>query len=140
MTNGSVVGATVTSGGSGYVTTLAVRIVGGGGSNATALAQISGEVVTNVAITDAGIGYTNAPMVEIAPPPVAAVSPTVLPVMRLDSVGGLPSLSYQIQFTPDLGGAWANWPGGVFTPTGGTISQYLFISNGIGFFRLQSVP
>src|ERR1017187_1710338 len=55
--NGFVVGATVTSGGSGYVTSPAVNIVGGGGTNATAVAQISGGVVTNLLITDAGIGY-----------------------------------------------------------------------------------
>jgi hypothetical protein len=65
VTNGLVVGATVTSGGSGYVTTPTVRIVGGGGTNATALPQISGGVVTNITITDAGIGYTNPPRVSM---------------------------------------------------------------------------
>ena len=140
VVNGFVVGATVTSGGSGYVTSPAVRIVGGGGSSATAVAQISGGVVTNITITDAGIGYANTPMVEIAPPPAAAVSPTVLPVMRLDSASLAPYDNYQIQFKPDLGGAWGNWNGGLFSPTDVTNSQYLFITNGVGFFRLQYVP
>src|ERR1017187_4009072 len=40
--NGFVIGATVTSGGSGYVTSPAVQIVGGGGTNAAAYSQISG--------------------------------------------------------------------------------------------------
>jgi hypothetical protein len=44
------------------------------------------------------------------------------------------------QFEPDLGGTWSNWPGGLFSPTDVTNSQYLFITNGIGFFRLQYVP
>ena len=137
---GFVVQATVSSGGSGYVTSPAVSIVGGGGSNATAVAQISGGVVTNITITDAGIGYTNAPAVEIAPPPAAAVPPTVLPVMRVDSASLAPYDNYQIQFKSDIGGAWGNWNGGLFSPTDVTNSQYLFITNGVGFFRLQYVP
>jgi hypothetical protein len=137
---GFVVHATLTSGGSGYVTSPAVAIVGGGGTNATAVSQISGGMVTNITITDAGIGYTNTPTVEIGQPPAAAVSPTVLPVMRLDSTNLAPYENYQIQFEPDLGGTWSNWPGGLFSPTDVTNSQYLFITNGIGFFRLQYVP
>ena len=141
MSYGFVVHATVTSGGSGYPTPPTVNIVGGGGSNATAIAQISGGVVTAVNITDAGIGYTSRPTVAIDPPPVAAVSPTgVLPVMRVDSASLAPYENYQIQFKPTLSGAWANWNGGLFSPTDVTNSQYLFITNGISFFRLQYVP
>ena len=139
--NGFVVGATLTSGGSGYVTTPAVTIVGGGGTNATAVSHISGGVVTGITIADAGIGYTNTPTVEIDPPPVPAVSPTgVLPVMRLDSANLAPYDNYQIQFKPGLGGAWGNWNAGLFIPTDVTNSQYLFITNAAGFFRLQHVP
>ncbi len=66
---GFVVNATITSDGSGYVTTPSVTIVAdGGGSNATAVAQLSGGVVTSIIITDAGIGYTNTPTVQIDPP------------------------------------------------------------------------
>ena len=134
--NGFVVGATVTSGGSGYVTPPTVNIVGGGGTNATALAQISGGVVTNLFITDAGSGYTNPPTIRIAQPPAAAVSPVVLPVMRLDSAMLAPYHNYQIQFMPALGGTWVNWAGGLFTPTDVTNSQFLFITNDVGFFRV----
>jgi hypothetical protein len=135
---GFVVHAAVTSGGSGYVTSPAVTIIGGGGTNATAVAQISGGVVTNVIITDAGISYTNAPTIKIAQPPAAAVSPTtVLPVMRIDSANLAPYDNYQIQFKSDLGGTWEDWNGGLFSPTDVTNSQHLFITNGVGFFRLQ---
>ncbi len=138
---GFVVNATVASGGSGYVTSPAIAIVGGGGSNAAAMANISGGAVTSITITSAGIGYTNTPTVEIDPPPAAAVSPTaVLPVMRLDSASLAPYDNYQIQFKPVLGGAWGNWNGGLFSPTGVTNSQYLLVTNGAGFFRLQYVP
>ena len=138
--NGFVVGAAVTSGGSGYVTSPVVNIVGGGGTDATALSHISGGVVTAVSITDAGIGYTNAPTIQIAAPPAAAVSPTVRPVMRVDTADLAPYNNYQIQFKPDLGEAWGNWNGGLFTPTDMINSQYLFITNGSGFFRVQHVP
>ena len=138
---GFVVNAALTSGGSGYVTSPAIAIVGGGGSNATAVANISGGAVSSITITSAGIGYTNTPTVEIAQPPAAAVSPTaVLPVMRVDSANLAPYDNYQIQFKPALGEAWGNWNGGLLSPTGVTNSQYLLVTNGTGFFRLQYVP
>jgi hypothetical protein len=137
---GFVVQATVTSGGSGYVTSPAVTIVGGGGTNATAISHISGGVVTSISIINAGNGYTNTPTVRIEPPPAAAVSPTVQPVMRMDSANLAPYDNYQIQFKPDLSGTWGNWNGELFSPTDVTNSQFLFITNGVGFFRLQYVP
>ena len=140
VVNGFVVGAIVTSGGSGYVTPPAVSILGGGGTNATALAQISGGVVTNIFITNAGFGYTNTPTLRIGQPPAAALSPAVLPVMRVDSASLAPYDNYQIQFMPALGGTWRDWAGGLFTPTDVTNSQFLFITNDLGFFRLLFVP
>jgi len=140
VVNGFVVGATVTSGGSSYVTSPAITIVGKGGTNATAVSHISGGVVTSISITDAGIGYTNATTVEIAPPPAAAVFPTVQPVMRVDSASLAPYDNYQIQFMPAITGTWANWNGGLFIPTDVTNSQFLFITNGVGFFRLLYEP
>jgi hypothetical protein len=140
VVNGFVVGATVTSGGSGYVTSPAVTIIGGGGTNATAVSQIAGGVVTGITITSAGFGYTSTPTVGIEPPPVSAVFPTVRPVMRVDSANLAPYCNYQIQSQPSLGGTWGKWIGGTFTPTGVTNSQYLFVTNGTGFFRLQYLP
>ena len=68
------------------------------------------------------------------------MSLTVLPVMRLDSASVSPYDKYQIQFEPHRGGAWSNWDGRLFSPTDVTNSQYIFITNGVGFFRLQYVP
>ena len=140
VVNGFVVGATVTSGGSGYVTSPGVSIVGGHGTNATAVSHISGGVVTSISIVSPGAGYTNTPMVEIAPPPAAAVSPTVFPVLRVDSANLAPYYNYQIQFKPDITAPWINWGGGLFSPTDITNSQFIFITNSAGFFRLQYVP
>jgi hypothetical protein len=130
----------VTSGGSGYVTSPAVSIVGGGGSGATAVSQISGGVVTNISITSAGAGYTGTPTVQIGQPPTAAVFPTMQPVMRVDASSLAPYDNYQIQYTPAIGGTWENWNGGLFSPTAQTNSQFIFITNNVGFFQLQYVP
>jgi hypothetical protein len=64
----------------------------------------------------------------------------VLPVMKVDATNLAPYDNYQLQFKPDIGGAWADWSGGSFSPTGATGSQYIFITNGVGFFRLRYVP
>jgi sugar lactone lactonase YvrE len=138
--NQFVVGATVTSGGSGYVTKPTVNIVGGGGMGAGAYANISGGVVTSITVTNAGFGYATTPTIQIAAPPAASVPPTVFPVMRVDSANLAPYDNYQMQFEPLIGGTWQSWNGGLFTPTAVTNSQYLFITNGTGFFRLQYVP
>ena len=87
-----------------------------------------------------GFGYKNTPAIRIAAPPAAAVAPAVWPVMRVDSRNLAPYDNYQVQFKPELGGTWGNWDGGLFTSAGGTNSQYLFITNGPGLFRLQYVP
>ena len=97
-------------------------------------------MVTGISITDAGIGYTNAPTIRIGAPPAAVVSPMVLSFMRLDSANLGSYNNYQIQFKAGLGGTWGNWNGGLFRPTGVTNSQYLFITDGTGFFRLQQLP
>ena len=137
---GYVVHATVTSGGSGYVTSPPVSFSGGAGSNAAAISQISGGVVTNISITNPGSGYTNTPTIIIGQPPAAAVAPTVQPVMRVDAASLAPYDNYQVQFAPNLNSTWGNWSGGLFTSTATTNSQYLFITNGLGYFRLQYVP
>ncbi len=140
LLNGFVVGATITSGGSGYITTPVVTITGGGGSNAMAMAHISGGVVTSISISNAGVGYTNTPTIQIAQPPAAAISPAVQPVMRVDSSQLATYENYQIQFTPNLDTPWKNWDGGLFTPTNATNSQFLFVTNGTGFFQLIYAP
>ena len=67
-------------------------------------------------------------------------SSRVMPMMRLDSANLAPYDNYQVQFKPALGGGWGNWNGGLFNPAGVANSQYLLVTNGAGFFRLQYVP
>jgi hypothetical protein len=138
--NGFVVRAILISGGSGYVTPPTVTIIANVGSNATAVAGINRGVVTNVSIINAGMGYANPVTIQIAPPPITALSPTVSPALEIDSSVLAPYDNYQIQFKPDIGAAWGNLSGGLFSPTNAANSQYISITNNIGFFRLQYVP
>jgi hypothetical protein len=67
---GFITGYIVTSGGNGYINPPAVTVFGGGGSGASAHANISGGVVTSLSVDNPGNGnYTNMPTVLIAPPP-----------------------------------------------------------------------
>jgi hypothetical protein len=140
VVNGFVVGATVTSGGSGYTANPLVTIVGeGGGSNATAIATVSSGVVTGITITSTGFGYTNPPIITIAPPPANAFSPSVTQAMELDLGGLSPYDNYRLEFTPEAGGAWSNL-GIPFTPTSATGTQCVNVSGNAGFFRVRYVP
>lgn len=53
----------VVDGGSGFVITPTVEIFGGGGTGATATAQISGGIIQSITLTNVGSGYTEAPEV-----------------------------------------------------------------------------
>lgn len=66
--NGFVYGANLVSGGNGYTSVPAVRIVGGGGSGAAASAVINDGAVVAVNVDNAGLGYTNIPTIQIDPP------------------------------------------------------------------------
>ena len=75
ISGGKITGLSVTSGGSGYVSSAppAVFLTGGGGTGARATANVSaGGQVTSLTITDAGAGYTSAPAVTITPKANAA--------------------------------------------------------------------
>jgi hypothetical protein len=138
--NGFVVGATVTSGGAGYVTNPAVTIVGGGGTNATAVSHVSGGRVTSITITDAGMGYTSTPTILIASPPITALWPNeVTQVIGLELGSLSPYQNYQLEFAPIIGGAWTNL-GLPFTPTSTTDTQYLNVIGNSGYFRVSYVP
>ena len=65
---GFVVGASVTTGGSGYASAPTVTITGNG-SGAAATATVSGGAVTAITITSAGSGYTTGATITIAAPP-----------------------------------------------------------------------
>lgn len=55
----------ITNNGSGYISTPTVTFTGGGGSNATAVAYLTGNVVNRIVITNIGRGFTSVPSVTI---------------------------------------------------------------------------
>ncbi len=74
---GVVVAATVTAGGSGYVSPTA-SFSGGGGSGAAATVQSSGGVITGITITNRGSGYTSAPTITISGSPGTGATATAI--------------------------------------------------------------
>ncbi len=56
----------VANGGSGYTSAPTVAITGGGGSGATATANVSGGAVTSIVLDNPGTGYTSAPSVALS--------------------------------------------------------------------------
>jgi hypothetical protein len=64
----NVTAVSVSTGGSRYLEAPAVTFSGGAGSDAAATASIAGGVVTSIAVTNTGLGYTSAPTVAIAKP------------------------------------------------------------------------
>lgn len=64
---GGVIGVQIVNGGTGFPgTSQAVTFTGGGGTGATGTATIASGVVTAIAITAQGTGYTSAPAVSVA--------------------------------------------------------------------------
>ncbi len=135
---GFVVAATVNDGGSGYVSTPGVQIIGGDGIGAVAKATVSNGMVTAITLTNAGFGYTSLPTIQIDPPPIFALLPSVVKAFRLDYSGLTPALTYQPQASPDLSG-WINY-GTNFTATDYTNSQYFISGTNGQFFRLLLLP
>jgi uncharacterized repeat protein (TIGR03803 family) len=68
VTNGFVLGATIISGGAGYLAVPAVQFVGGSGSEAIGTAVVSNRMVTAINMSNAGSGYTTPPVIQIAAP------------------------------------------------------------------------
>ena len=80
VVNGFVVGINVINGGSGYSPSAppTVTIRGCNGTNATAVAQVSGGgAVTNINITNPGFGYCTNTTVTIAPPTETYLLPNI---------------------------------------------------------------
>lgn len=91
VASGSVTGATITAGGSGYTTAPTVLLSGGGGTGAAGTATVSGGAVTGIAITSGGSGYTTAPTVVLSRLPAVTLADLdtldVVPPFEVDIAG-----------------------------------------------------
>jgi hypothetical protein len=131
IVNGFIVGVNMTASGNGYTVAPAVSFNDVSGHGATAYAQISNGSVTNIVITDAGIGYSFNATINI---PAAASLNVVIPSAENLMVGQ----NYQLQITYDLNN-WTSY-GAVFTATNTAWTSTDFwdvATTNRMFFRLQ---
>ncbi len=134
---GFVVGGTISGGGYGYTNTPLVRIVGGGGSGAVAVAVVSNGVVTGINMLNAGFGYTGTPQMIIQPPFIPTPGLAVSPMTELTSSDLAPGGNYQLQ--RKMVWFWTNeMPG--FQSTSSTITQLVAGIAGTATYRLVLSP
>ncbi|MEQ1859283.1 MAG: autotransporter-associated beta strand repeat-containing protein [Chthoniobacteraceae bacterium] len=116
----------VTAGGAGYIDTPIVTITGGGGTGATAIANVSGGVVTGITITNPGVGYTSAPTVALLGGLGTGATAATLgtPTTAANTSGGMTFISSTGTGTTTLTG--------VGTYTGGTTVNSGTLALGVG--------
>jgi hypothetical protein len=123
--------------GCGYTNVPSVRVVGGGGSGATAVATLRSGFITNVVITSSGSGYTNAPTVLIESPPFV---PTVsIAVSRVNVTQHVRvNHNYVLESSPDL----VSWipTGPSFAAESEQIATEFVVNQTGQYFRLREVP
>ena len=134
---GFVVGGTISGGGYGYTNTPLVRIVGGGGNGAMAVAVVSNGVVTGITMLNAGFGYTGTPQMIIQPPFIPTPGLAVSPMTELTSSELTPGGNYQLQ--RKIVWFWTNeMPG--FQATSSSITQLVAGIAGTATYRLVLSP
>jgi hypothetical protein len=137
MSAASVVGANLADLGCGYTNAPSVRILGGGGTGATAIATMENGVVTGLDVTSPGNGYTNAPRMLIESPPfvpsvnIAVSKVKVTQRLRVNH-------HYVLEASLDL----ATWTttGPAFTAESESIVNEFDVDTVGRFFRLREVP
>jgi hypothetical protein len=137
VVNGFFVGVELTDPGYGYTSAPAVRITGGGGSGATAIAVVENGVVTGVAITNPGSGYTGTPKVSIASPlfsPELKVAVSRVTVTSKVVLG----LKYLLESSTDLQ-TWTT-VGAPFVAESEELNQEYVVGETGQFFRITQVP
>lgn len=82
----------LTNSGFGYTVAPMVSFVGGGGSGASAVAEIADGIVGVISVTDGGSGYTIPPIVTISPPQVG-VGETAIAVSVINAAGSVTAIN-----------------------------------------------
>jgi hypothetical protein len=135
--NGFLVSVSLTDHGGGYTNAPLVRIVGGGGSGAQAVAVINNGVVTAINIINAGGGYTSTPRIIIDPPfisnPVLGIARTSFLTFSNLTIG----VNYQLQRFVSY--YWVNQPTS-FSATNTQYTQIVSDAVSSGDYRLVTAP
>ena len=140
--NGFVVGATLSDGGYGHTNTPLVKLIGGGGTGAEAVAVLSNSDLSNgvviaVNILNAGSGYTTAPVLVIEPPFIEQPTISIAPMSVLSFTNLAVGTNYQFQVF--VAGTWSNLAA-AFTDTGSTFTQTVSGAASAGEYRLAASP
>ncbi|MES2920426.1 MAG: autotransporter-associated beta strand repeat-containing protein, partial [Verrucomicrobiota bacterium] len=79
----------VTDGGTGYTTAPIVKLTGGGGTGATAVATVAGGAITQIIVTSPGVNYTGAPTVTLVSGLSGGSGAILSPNVAANTSGGL---------------------------------------------------
>ena len=137
MSGASVAAATLIDSGCGYTNVPSVRILGGGGTGATAIATMENGVVTGLVITSPGNGYTNAPRMLIESPPFV---PSVNIAVSKVKVTQRLRVNHQYVLEASLDLATWTTTGPAFTAESESIVNEFDVDTVGRFFRLREVP
>ena len=85
---------TITAGGTGYNNVPTITVSGGGGTGATATAEIYSGAVTKITVTNIGSGYTSTPTITITPHASDTTATGATASAILDAAQGTTSVSY----------------------------------------------
>jgi hypothetical protein len=107
LDSGTVSSIRVTNGGTGYAGSPQVTISGGGGSGATAKANVSGGVVTKIDMKNYGAGYTSPPTIVLTPTNGGSGATAIAEVIAQDSnlnpLTSLPEANIFVTLDPSVG-------------------------------------
>lgn len=117
--NSGVSAIVVENGGAGYLHTPLIRIVGGAGSGATAVANVSNGVITGITITNPGSGYAPGDAVSVTIEGGGASTPATIGSTTLVANSASGGLNKQGAGTLTLSGT--STYGGATNITGGTL-------------------
>lgn len=118
VTNGFVLGATVTNNGAGYLAVPTVQFVGGSGSSAGGYAVVSNRMVTTITMTNAGSGYTTPPTIQIAPPTAISLTGQTNSFLALLAVTNTNAGNYYVVVTNNYGSVTSSMASLIVAPTG----------------------
>lgn len=88
----------VTNGGSGYTSVPLVTISGGGGTGATAVAELDGDKVKSITVTSGGSGYTGTPSVAISGGAGSGATATATVATAADSSANVQKVMLSVPF------------------------------------------
>jgi hypothetical protein len=103
VTNGFVVGATITTNGAGYLTVPSMQITGGGGNSAGGYVLVGNQMVTTITITNAGFGYASPPTIVIPPPAGLKLTGKTANTLSFSNVGAANAANYYVVVTNGYG-------------------------------------